>query len=177
MIGFIALVGYVATIPVANWLIGNVGTTCFPNGPCVVPVWFYPLLYAPSGSLMVGVALVLRDVVQRAYGPRMALAAIAVGAMLSAYISPPAIVLASVVAFMISELADFAVYTPLQRNRFILAVVLSSTVGLIVDGILFLSIAFGSLDLLPGIILGKLWMVLLALPVMFWVRRKLPVAA
>lgn len=173
-IGLTALAGYIATIPVANWMIGNVGALCIVNGPCVVPVWLWPLLLAPSGSLMVGLALVLRDVVQRAYGPRIALMAIAGGAIVSALISPPAVVVASAVSFLLSELCDFAVYTPLARRRFILAVFLSSVVGLFVDGVLFLSIAFGSLDLLPGIVLAKAWMVLAALPLMVWVRSRLP---
>lgn len=171
MIGAVALLGYVATIPLANWLIANVGTTCLPGGPCVVPVW--PGLYCPSGSLMVGLALVLRDVVQRAYGTWMGLLAIAAGTMVSAAVSPPEIVVASAAAFLLSELADFAVYTPLARRRFLLAVFLSSTVGLVVDGLLFLTLAFGSLELLPGIVLGKFWMVLAALPVMVWVRNRL----
>jgi hypothetical protein len=28
----------VLTIPAANWLIGHVGTTCVPDGPCLIPV-------------------------------------------------------------------------------------------------------------------------------------------
>lgn len=172
MIGAVTLVGYVLSIPLANWMIANVGTHCFSDGHCVVPVW--PGIYCPSGSLMVGIALVLRDVVQRAYGARAGLLAIVAGALMSAAVSPPAIVVASVVSFAVSELADFAVYTPLQRRNFVMAVGVSSIVGLVVDGVLFLAIAFGSMDLLVGIVLGKLWMVAAALPVMFWVRRKLP---
>ncbi|MBN4747477.1 VUT family protein, partial [Pandoraea nosoerga] len=61
MIGIASLVGFIATIPLANWLIGNVGTTCVPGGPCIIPVGFG--LMAPSGVLMVGLALVLRDLV------------------------------------------------------------------------------------------------------------------
>ncbi len=37
MLGYLALGGFVATIPAANWLIGNLGTTCVPNGPCLIP--------------------------------------------------------------------------------------------------------------------------------------------
>ena len=66
MLGYLALAGFVATIPAANWLIGNLGTTCVPNGPCLIPVGFG--LMAPSGVLMIGLALVLRDLVQRRLG-------------------------------------------------------------------------------------------------------------
>lgn len=176
MIGALALLGHVLTIPAANWLILNVGTFCIPNGPCVVPVWPSHLwsltaIYCPSGSLMIGVGLVLRDVVQRAYGAQWSLIAVAIGTLIAAMLAPPALVMASALSFALSELADFAVYTPLHRRRFLMAVALSSVIGLIVDSILFLAIAFGSLDLLPGILLGKLWMVLLALPLMIYVRR------
>ena len=168
--GAIALVLFGLTIPAANWLIGNAGAVCVPNGPCLVPVW--PGIMAPSGVLMVGLALVLRDIVQRRLGPLAGLGAIAVGALISATLAPPAIVLASVAAFLLSELADFAVYTPLQRRRFVTAVFASSVVGLVVDSLVFLHLAFGSLDFLAGQIIGKAWMVLLALPLMHLLRRR-----
>jgi uncharacterized PurR-regulated membrane protein YhhQ (DUF165 family) len=168
--GFIALALFALTIPAANWLIGNVGTVCVPNGPCLVPVW--PGVAAPSGVLMIGLALVLRDIVQRRLGPVAGLSAIAIGTVISAFVAPPAIVVASIAAFLLSELADFAVYTPLQRRRFVTAVVASSLVGLVVDSIVFLHLAFGSLDFVAGQIIGKAWMVLLALPLMHLLRRR-----
>ena len=41
-----------------------------------------------------------------------------------------------------------------------------------VDSAVFLHLAFGSLAFLPGQILGKLWMVLLTIPVVQWIRRR-----
>jgi uncharacterized PurR-regulated membrane protein YhhQ (DUF165 family) len=79
---------------------------------------------------------------------------------------------ASATAFLLSELADFAVYTPLQSRGLVLAVFASGVVGLVVDSVLFLWLAFGNLDYLAGQILGKLWMVLLALPVVYWIRKR-----
>ena len=78
---------------------------------------------------------------------------------------------ASAVAFLLSELADFAVYTPLQERRLILAVVASSVVGLVIDSVVFLFLAFGSLDFLAGQIVGKAWMVLLAIPLIWLIRE------
>jgi len=52
------------------------------------------------------------------------------------------------------------------------AVVASSIVGLVVDSIVFLWLAFGSLEFLLGQVLGKLWMVLLAVPFVSWIRRR-----
>ncbi|MGO4173323.1 VUT family protein [Bosea sp. TAF32] len=168
--GIVALVLFGLTIPAANWLIGNAGTVCVPNGPCLVPVW--PGIMAPSGVLMVGLALVLRDLVQRRLGTLAGLGAIAVGALISALLAPAAIVIASVSAFLLSELADFAIYTPLQRRRFLTAVFASGIVGLVVDSIVFLHLAFGSLDFLTGQVIGKAWMVLFALPLMHLLRRR-----
>jgi hypothetical protein len=42
----------------------------------------------------------------------------------------------------------------------------------VVDSIVFLYLAFGSLDFLAGQIVGKLWMVLLALPFIAYLRRR-----
>jgi uncharacterized PurR-regulated membrane protein YhhQ (DUF165 family) len=156
-------------------MIGHVGTICVPGGPCLVPV--APGLLAPSGVLTVGVALVLRDVVQRCLGLVAGLAAIVLGTALSTLIAPAPLVLASGIAFALSELADFAVYTPLQRRRLTLAVILSSVVGLVVDSIVFLSLAFGSLAFLPGQIVGKLWAVVFAIPLLRLLRRAVPTPA
>lgn len=166
--GFTYLAAFIACIPMANWLIGHVGTVCPPNSPCLVPV--APGVMAPSGVLMIGLALVLRDLVQRRLGPAWSLGAIAVGAVLSAAVAPPSLVVASAAAFLFSEIADFLVYTPLQSRRFITAVIASSLAGLIVDSILFLSLAFGSLEFLPGQVIGKAVMVLASLPFVYWLR-------
>ncbi|MGB8897445.1 MAG: VUT family protein [Pseudolabrys sp.] len=168
--GSIFLVLFCLTIPAANWMIGHVGTVCVPNGPCLVPV--APGIMAPSGVLMVGAALVLRDLVQRRLGVEFGLGAIAAGAAISAGLAPPSLVLASATAFFLSEFADFAVYTPLARRRLVVAVVASSIVGLIIDSIVFLWLAFGSLEFLLGQIVGKLWMVLLAVPFVAYLRRR-----
>lgn len=168
--GMFFLAGFALCIPAANWMIGNAGTVCPPDGPCLIPV--APGLMAPSGVLMVGLALVLRDMVQRRLGAGWAVGAILAGAALSAGLAPAALVTASAAAFLLSELADFAVYTPLQQRRLVLAVFASSIVGLVIDSIVFLQLAFGSLDFLAGQIVGKSWMVLLALPVVMWLRAR-----
>ncbi|MDA1101772.1 MAG: VUT family protein [Proteobacteria bacterium] len=166
--GFFYLAAFALCIPAANWLIGHWGTVCPPDGPCLIPV--APGVMAPSGVLMIGLALVLRDLVQRRLGARWAIGAILAGAALSAFLAPPALVMASGIAFLLSELADFAVYTPLQRRRLVLAVVVSGLVGLVIDSLIFLQLAFGSLDFLSGQIIGKAWIVLLSIPIIWWLR-------
>jgi len=168
--GIVFLVLFCLTIPAANWMIGHLGTVCIPKGPCVLPV--APGLVAPSGVLMIGAALVLRDLVQRRLGVEFGIGAIIAGAAISAGVAPPSLVIASATAFLLSEFADFAVYTPLARRRLVTAVFASSMVGLVVDSVLFLWLAFGSLDFLPGQIVGKAWMVLIALPPVAWLRRR-----
>ena len=168
--GWVSLAGFIACIPAANWMIGHLGAVCVPQGPCLIPV--APGIAAPSGVLMIGIALVLRDLVQRRLGRNWALIAIAVGAGLSGLLAPAKLVLASTAAFLLSELADLAVYTPLQQRRLVLAVLLSGLVGLLVDSVVFLELAFGSLDFLAGQVIGKAWMVLLSLPLIHWLRLR-----
>jgi uncharacterized PurR-regulated membrane protein YhhQ (DUF165 family) len=118
------------------------------------------------------VALVLRDLVQRRLGVGYSAAAVIAGAIVSAGLAPPALVIASGVAFLLSEFADLAVYTPLARRQLVGAVVASSMVGLVVDSIVFLWLAFGSLTFLPGQVLGKAWMVLLSIPFVIYLRLR-----
>ena len=174
-VGLAAFAGFLALVPLANWMIQHVGTVCVPQGPCLVPV--APGLMAPSGVLTVGAALVLRDVVQRCLGLPWGLAAIAIGTVLSSLVAPASLVVASGTAFALSELADFAVYTPLQRQRLTLALIASSVVGLVVDSVAFLALAFGSLDFLAGQVVGKLWAVLIAIPLVRLLRRVAPTPA
>jgi uncharacterized PurR-regulated membrane protein YhhQ (DUF165 family) len=171
-VGLAAFAGFLTLVPLANWMIQHVGTTCVPQGPCLVPV--APGLMAPSGVLTVGVALVLRDVVQRCLGLAFGLVAIVLGTGASMLIAPASLVVASGAAFLISEAADFAVYTPLQRRRLMLAVVASACVGLVVDSVVFLWLAFDSLAFLPGQVVGKLWAVLASVPFIRLLRRVAP---
>jgi uncharacterized PurR-regulated membrane protein YhhQ (DUF165 family) len=168
--GLLFLAAYIACIPIANWLIQYVGTICPPDGPCLIPV--APGLMAPSGVLMAGLALVLRDLVQRRLGVAYGLVAIGAGTAISAALAPAPLVVASAVAFLLSELADFAVYTPLQKRGLVLAVAASSFVGLVADSLLFLWLAFGSLEFLAGQIVGKAVMVVLTLPAIDWLRNR-----
>ena len=171
MIYFLA---FALCMPVANWLIGNVGTVCVPDGPCLIPVGFG--LMAPSGVLMIGLALVLRDQVHETLGAKWALAAIAVGAALSFATSPTQLAVASTLAFVLAEVADFAVYAPLRAKGRSLAVMASGVAGAVFDSMLFVWLAFGSLEFSGGTILGKLY-ASVAVAAFFWMRARRAVAA
>jgi len=167
--GLIFLVLFGLTIPVANWLASHVGL-CVPNGPCLI--WVAPGLMTASGVLMVGIALVLRDLVQRRLGVVVAAVAVFAAAAISSFLAPPTLVIASTVAFLVSEYADLAVYTSLARHRFVAAVLASSLVGLVVDSILFLWLAYGSLEFLAGQIVGKTLMVVVSMPFVMWLNSR-----
>jgi len=150
----VAIAAFAATIPAANWLIGNVGT-CIPDGPCIIPVGFG--LMAPSGVLMIGAALVLRDLVHEWAGWKWALAAVMIGAALSLLTSPPALAIASAAAFLFAELADLAVYSRLRNRGKAIAVAASGIIGATLDSMLFVWLAFGSLQFSAGTTLAKVY--------------------
>jgi uncharacterized PurR-regulated membrane protein YhhQ (DUF165 family) len=155
------LAAYILTIPLANWAITQYG---------VVPVGFG--LMAPAGVAFAGLAFTLRDLTHESLGRWWTLAAIGVGALLSLAVSAPFVAVASATAFLVSELADFAVYTPLRERGWLRAVAASNVVGLVTDGAIFLWLAFGDLTFLPGQVWAKLWLTLAAVAVLAVVRQQ-----
>lgn len=153
------LIAYIAVIFLANWAIQTFH---------LVPVGFG--LMAPAGVYFAGLAFTLRDLVQDRLGRNWTIGAILAGAALS-YLIEPKFALASAAAFLVSEFLDFAIYTPLRKRNWLTAVTLSNLAGLTADSALFLWLAFGSIDFLPGQIVGKLWMTLVAVAVLGLIRR------
>lgn len=152
------LAGYIATILAANWAIEAFGMVSVGFG-----------LIAPAGVYFAGLAFTLRDGVQEYLGKKWVLVAILVGAGLSAIVSP-GLAVASGAAFFLSELLDFAVYTPLRKRGLFPAVLASNLVGAFVDSAVFLFLAFGSLEFLVGQVTGKLWVTLFSLVVLVAIR-------
>jgi uncharacterized PurR-regulated membrane protein YhhQ (DUF165 family) len=92
----------------------------------------------PPMSLLVGAIFILRDYAQKEIGHKV-LIAMTVGAVLSYLMADPFVAFASVVAFTISELVDWSVYTYTKRplkDR----ILLSSAIGTPVDSAIFLLI-------------------------------------
>jgi hypothetical protein len=145
-IGLVALAAYIGTIFAANWAIVRYGPVSVGFG-----------LTAPAGVYFAGLAFSLRDVTQNTLGRRAVVVAIVVGAAASAFVNTH-FAMASATAFLVSELADFAVYTPLLRRGWLKAVVASNVVGFLFDSVLFLWLAFRSFEFLPGQLVGKAWM-------------------
>lgn len=160
-------VAYLLTVPAANWLISNVGVQFEPDGPHLIPV--LPGIMAPSGVLMVGAALALRDVVQDRLGIKWAAGAVIGGALLSWLVASPFLAIASAAAFVVSESLDLAVYTPLKARGWTPAAILASgLMGSVVDSVAFLLIAFGSIAHIEGQIIGKVLITLIATGIAYW---------
>ncbi len=144
---------FIGCIPLANFLIGNVGTVCVPNGPCLIPV--APGVMAPSGVLVIGLALALRDALHERVSREIVVVLIAVGGIVSLAISPPALAVASAAAFFLSELLDFAVYDRLRRRALVTAVLASGAAGAVLDSVLFSWLAFGEVKWAFGLVVAK----------------------
>lgn len=172
-VGWVAAGLFIGTVWLANWLVTRYG---------VVNVGFG--LVAPAGVFAVGLALTLRDVTHRILGRSAVVACILAGCGLAFFVEANtqipgghlSLAVASAIAFLFSEFADFSVYTPLEDRSFVGAVAASNIVGAIIDSMLFLWLAFGSLEFLKGQVVGKLWMTAAALPVLLATRKYLATA-
>ncbi len=101
-----------------------------------------PLIELPGGTmwppvaLLVGFVFVVRDFAQREIGHRVLLAMLA-GVIISYYMADPFIAMASAAAFLVSEVADWAVYS-FTRRPLSQRVLYSSALGAPIDSAVFL---------------------------------------
>ena len=159
VVGLVSVVCYIATIFAANYAIDKWG---------VVAVGFG--LVAPAGVYFAGLAFILRDMVQLTLGRLVVTLAIVIGAVCSYFVSP-VFAFASGFAFLVSEFCDFAIFNALiTRGKLFWGIVLSGFVGLVVDSVIFLQLAFGNLDFLNGQIVGKSLVLIATLPLYFIMR-------
>lgn len=159
---------YVGAIVLANYLVAHVGFVSVGFG-----------LLAPAGVYAAALTFPARDVTQRGLGRLMGVVAILVGAIISWWVSTPTLAVASGVTFLVSEGLDMAIYTPLQRRYFTVAVVASGVVAAVVDSLLFLRLAHIPYAVaLEGQIVGKLWVVtLVGGPLAYVLRKRMPAPA
>lgn len=134
-----ALAGFVGSVVAANWVAGTFGQVhLFGLG------WL-----VPWGTLAAGLALVLREVVQRSGGLGLVWLGIGVGTVASVVvawwmgspipvISPMRIAVASGLAFALSELLDTWVYSRLRERSESGGMLASNTLGAALDTALFL---------------------------------------
>lgn len=130
------LVIYIGSVVLANWLVTRYGLISVGFG-----------LVAPAGTFAVGGVIMTRDLLQDAAGRLVILAAIVTGAALSWAVSSHQIAVASGVTFLLAELLEFAVYTPLRRRagwgtgEWAGVVALANVTGALADTLLFLHLA------------------------------------
>jgi uncharacterized PurR-regulated membrane protein YhhQ (DUF165 family) len=116
---------YIVAIVAVNWLF-----VTLPFIPTPLGAW-------SGANLVVGFVFVLRDLAQRQIGHKVLLATLAAGAMTYLTVDP-AVALASVTAFMVSETSDWLVYS-FTRRSLESRILLSSAISSPLDTVVFLS--------------------------------------
>jgi uncharacterized PurR-regulated membrane protein YhhQ (DUF165 family) len=168
-LGTVALVAYISVILAANYLTEHYGMVAVGFG-----------LTATAGTFAAGAALLVRDMVQDTLGRAATVIGILAGAGLTWFVSP-ALATASAVAFLVAELADMAIYTPLRSRGWTPAVIASNVVGAIVDTFVFLHLAGFPVTAqgVEGQLVGKLlWATALPVALVVAVRQvRKPVTA
>lgn len=125
----VAVGAYVASIIMVNWL--------FAPAQLVqgITFWSTPFGDLFLANLVVGFVFVLRDYAQREIGHRVLLATLIAG-IITYFMVDPGIAMASVTAFVLSEMADWAIYSftrrPLQSR-----ILISSLVAVPLDTLAF----------------------------------------
>ena len=152
---------YVALIVAINWAFTMMPLVALPDGTRWPPI-----------SLAVGFVFVVRDFAQREIGHKVLLAML-VGAVLSYVMAGPAVAAASAAAFLVGELADWAVYS-FTRRPLSQRILLSSVVGTPIDSAVFLA-GVGLLSSV-GVAAMTASKMLGALIVWWMVRRREPAA-
>jgi queuosine precursor transporter len=127
------VVSYVASILLVNWLFAPAQLVA---GATVFNTAFGDFYLA---NVIVGLVFVLRDYAQREIGHKVLLATLVAG-FITYLMVDPAIAIASLTAFILSEMADWAVYSftkrPLQSR-----ILISSLIAVPLDTLVFQQMA------------------------------------
>lgn len=124
---------YIASILLVNWLFAP--AQLVPG----VTVWGTALGDLYLANLVVGLVFVLRDYAQREIGHKVLIATLIAGLITYSMVDPT-IAVASITAFVLSEMADWAIYSftkrPLQSR-----ILISSLVAVPLDTVVFQHLA------------------------------------
>lgn len=127
---------YIVLIPLINWGFAHTPTLAMPDGGQWAPM-----------AVVTGLVLVVRDFAQRQIGHYIFLPLV-LAAAFSFMLAGPAIALSSTGAFLVSELADWAVYS-FSRRPLSSRILLSSAISAPIDTTVFL---LGANMVTPGIL-------------------------
>ena len=143
----IALIGAMIAIVVAsNYLV---------QFPVQVVIGGYNLAEILTwGAFTYPAAFLITDLTNRAYGPSKARIVVILGfaaaVVLSAFLAPVRIAIASGTAFLVAQLLDVFVFNKLRGGLWWRAPIVSSTIGSLLDTALFFSLAFAATFVVLG---------------------------
>tara|TARA_R110002110_G_scaffold181423_8_gene387729 strand:+ start:1593 stop:2057 length:465 start_codon:yes stop_codon:yes gene_type:complete len=149
--------GYIGLIVLVNW-----GFSVTPLIPLPTGDMFPPM------SIVVGLVFVARDYAQKEVGHKVIFAML-IAAGLSYWMASPFIAFASLAAFLVSEFADWGVYTWIKKP-FAQRILISSAMSTPLDSAVFLAM-IGHFSV-SGVIIMTLSKMIGALVVWQIVRRK-----
>lgn len=148
---------YISTVVAVNFAFDIVPFLTLPGGEVWSPV-----------SLVVGFVFVIRDYAQRVVGHYVLLGMLCAGGI-SWFMASPETAMASLCAFMASEMLDWAVYSFTGRP-FSQRILLSSAIGTPFDSAIFLGML--GIFSIPGALIMAASKMLGATIVFFMVRRR-----
>ncbi|GGA35096.1 queuosine precursor transporter [Pelagibacterium lentulum] len=100
------------------------------------------------GAFTYPIAFLVNDLTNRHFGPKAArivvLVGFAIAVVMSIFLASPRIAIASGAAFLTAQLLDVSIFDRLRHARWWKGPLLSSTIGSVVDTILFFGIAFAA---------------------------------
>lgn len=126
---------YLALIPFVNWSFTHVPTVAMPDGGSWAPF-----------AIVTGLVLVVRDFAQREIGHYIFIPLL-IGLLISYEMAGPEIAIYSGLAFLVSELVDWAVYS-FTKKPLSARIMLSSFIAAPLDSAVFWA---GASAVLPGV--------------------------
>ena len=105
----------------------------------IPPIVLFDGTIFTAGSVIAGLVFVARDFAQREVGHKVVLLLMAAAGLLSYLLADPFVAIASIVAFAISEISDYIVYSK-YKGDFNKRVIFSSLVSVPIDTAVFLAI-------------------------------------
>lgn len=132
------------------------------------------------GTLFFGFIFTLRDYIHSVYGKLYAIGVIITAAVVNLVLSllgafDIRILIASVIAFLTSELTDTEIYHRASKDKWYLRVLKSNIVSIPIDTVLFTTIAFAGIwdiNTMISVIIGDIIVKFLTSASIIWLRKE-----